>query len=323
MIAGADLTKEALRIIAAAAPEPVARARSPRRSRAWASRRPTRLVARCCSRFDRAVECHRRGSAEAGQRRAGRGDVGDEPAGCQADPEGPQPQEVVRRAGSPTRRGRAVRLRFPPSARGGSVAKVEIGLGKSSRTRTGSTTSRSSRAGAPATPRMSTSRGRSTRSARPAAHGRGDGRRHLAHDGDEIGRLGGVGVLNLEGLWTRYDDPEPLFAEIAELSTEKATLRMQDIYSAPIKPELVVGEDQADPGQAGSCVRERHAAAHCEADRGDRGGRARSARDPGHRRVRRARVEDSRAAEPQALRPRARHPDDRRRVCLLSGGACT
>ena len=29
----------------------------------------------------------------------------------------------------------------------------------------------------------------------------------------EIGRLGGVGVLNLEGLWTRYEDPEPLLAE--------------------------------------------------------------------------------------------------------------
>ena len=29
----------------------------------------------------------------------------------------------------------------------------------------------------------------------------------------EIGRLGGVGVLNLEGLWTRYEDPEPLFEE--------------------------------------------------------------------------------------------------------------
>jgi IMP dehydrogenase len=55
----------------------------------------------------------------------------------------------------------------------------------------------------------------------------------------EIGRLGGVGVLNLEGLWTRYEDPEPLFAEIAELDTEKATARMQDIYSEPIKPELV------------------------------------------------------------------------------------
>ncbi len=59
------------------------------------------------------------------------------------------------------------------------------------------------------------------------------------HTAIEIGRLGGVGVLNLEGLWTRYEDPEPLFAEIAELGAEKATLRMQDIYSEPIKPELV------------------------------------------------------------------------------------
>ncbi|MGI9033515.1 MAG: GuaB3 family IMP dehydrogenase-related protein [Acidimicrobiales bacterium] len=55
----------------------------------------------------------------------------------------------------------------------------------------------------------------------------------------EIGRLGGLGVLNLEGLWTRYDDPEPLFEEIASLGTEKATLRMQDIYAEPIKPELI------------------------------------------------------------------------------------
>ncbi len=55
----------------------------------------------------------------------------------------------------------------------------------------------------------------------------------------EIGLLGGVGVLNLEGLWTRYEDPEPLFAEIAELDSDKATLRMQDIYGEPIKPELV------------------------------------------------------------------------------------
>ena len=55
----------------------------------------------------------------------------------------------------------------------------------------------------------------------------------------EIGRLGGVGVLNLEGLWTRYEDPEPLFAEIAELPPEKATLRMQDLYAEPVKPELI------------------------------------------------------------------------------------
>jgi len=55
----------------------------------------------------------------------------------------------------------------------------------------------------------------------------------------EIGRLGGLGVLNLEGLWTRYEDPESLFEEISKLDVEKATARMQQIYMEPIKPELV------------------------------------------------------------------------------------
>ena len=54
-----------------------------------------------------------------------------------------------------------------------------------------------------------------------------------------IGQLGGVGVLNLEGLWTRYEDPEPVLDEIASQSPEKATLRMQELYAEPIKPELV------------------------------------------------------------------------------------
>ena len=54
-----------------------------------------------------------------------------------------------------------------------------------------------------------------------------------------IGHLGGLGVLNLEGLWTRYEDPEPYFEEISELPAEKATRRMQDIYLEPIKGELV------------------------------------------------------------------------------------
>jgi IMP dehydrogenase len=55
----------------------------------------------------------------------------------------------------------------------------------------------------------------------------------------EIGRLGGVGVLNLEGLWTRYEDPDPLLIEIAGLAPEKATARMQQIYTEPVKAELV------------------------------------------------------------------------------------
>lgn len=54
-----------------------------------------------------------------------------------------------------------------------------------------------------------------------------------------IGELGGLGVLNLEGLWTRYEDPEPLLAEIAELDGPTATNRLQEIYAAPIKEELI------------------------------------------------------------------------------------
>jgi IMP dehydrogenase len=56
----------------------------------------------------------------------------------------------------------------------------------------------------------------------------------------EIGRLGGLAVLNLEGLQTRYEDPDPLFDEIAALSDEKATRRMQELYQEPIKEDLIV-----------------------------------------------------------------------------------
>ncbi len=55
----------------------------------------------------------------------------------------------------------------------------------------------------------------------------------------EIGRLGGLAVLDLEGLWTRYEDPEPLLAEAAELDDEAATRRLQEIYTEPIREELI------------------------------------------------------------------------------------
>src|SRR5438094_2665978 len=55
----------------------------------------------------------------------------------------------------------------------------------------------------------------------------------------EIGRLGGLAVLNLEGLWTRYEDPEPVLEEIASLSDDKATRRMQELYQEPIREELI------------------------------------------------------------------------------------
>jgi len=55
-----------------------------------------------------------------------------------------------------------------------------------------------------------------------------------------MGKMGALGVLDLEGLWTRYDDPQPLLDEIAQLPADQATGRIQQIYAEPIKPELIV-----------------------------------------------------------------------------------
>jgi IMP dehydrogenase len=54
-----------------------------------------------------------------------------------------------------------------------------------------------------------------------------------------IGRLGGLGVLNLEGIWTRYEDADEQLERIAQLPKELATRAMQEIYAEPIKPELI------------------------------------------------------------------------------------
>ena len=55
----------------------------------------------------------------------------------------------------------------------------------------------------------------------------------------EIGRLGGLGVLNLEGLWTRYEDPGPVYEEIFSAPDDEATRTIQKVYQEPIKPELI------------------------------------------------------------------------------------
>jgi IMP dehydrogenase len=58
-----------------------------------------------------------------------------------------------------------------------------------------------------------------------------------------LGRLGGVGVLNLEGVWTRHEDPSPLLARIAEAAAGgdrgAVTEALRAAYAAPIVPELV------------------------------------------------------------------------------------
>jgi IMP dehydrogenase len=54
-----------------------------------------------------------------------------------------------------------------------------------------------------------------------------------------LAELGAVGVLHLEGVWTRYADPEPVLEEIASLPAEQATCRLQQIYSEPVQHDLV------------------------------------------------------------------------------------
>jgi IMP dehydrogenase len=56
----------------------------------------------------------------------------------------------------------------------------------------------------------------------------------------KMGQLGGLGVLNLEGLWTRYEDPEPMIEKIISIEDPiDATRQLQQIYAEPIKSELI------------------------------------------------------------------------------------
>ncbi|MGI8804254.1 MAG: IMP dehydrogenase, partial [Thermoleophilaceae bacterium] len=54
-----------------------------------------------------------------------------------------------------------------------------------------------------------------------------------------VGSLGGLAVLNLEGIWTRYEDPDSELARIATYPSDVATTEMQRIYAAPIREDLV------------------------------------------------------------------------------------
>jgi IMP dehydrogenase len=71
----------------------------------------------------------------------------------------------------------------------------------------------------------------------------------------EIGRVGGLACLNLEGLWTRYEDPESIYDEIGALPDEKATRRMQELYAEPVKDELIGRRiEEIKRGGAVSCA---------------------------------------------------------------------
>jgi IMP dehydrogenase len=55
----------------------------------------------------------------------------------------------------------------------------------------------------------------------------------------EVSRIGGLGVLDAEGLWTRYDDPTPVLESLAGLDWEAATGELQKVYSEPVREDLI------------------------------------------------------------------------------------
>jgi IMP dehydrogenase len=66
-----------------------------------------------------------------------------------------------------------------------------------------------------------------------------------------VGKLGGLAVLNLEGIWTRFEDADAQLERIAQLPKDAATREMQAIYQEPVKPELIsqrIQEIKAEPG---------------------------------------------------------------------------
>ena len=136
-----------------------------------------------------------------------------------------------------------------------------------------------------------------------------------------LGKLGGLGVLNLEGLWTRYDDPTPLLEEVAGLRGADATARMQEIYAEPIQRRADHRAAARDP-RGRRHRRGRAVAAAHQGVREDRRRRGRRhVRHPRHHRLRRARLQPGRAAEPQGVHLRARRAGDRRRLRDVPGGA--
>jgi len=67
----------------------------------------------------------------------------------------------------------------------------------------------------------------------------------------KLSQLGALGVLNLEGIQTRYDDPEPILDQIAAVDKTEFVPLMQKLYAEPIKPELIVLRIQEIKQQGG------------------------------------------------------------------------
>ncbi len=80
----------------------------------------------------------------------------------------------------------------------------------------------------------------------------------------ELDRLGGLGVLDLEGVWTRHHDAADVLVDLASMNEADATVRLRQLHSSPVDPDLVrqrIGELKAAGGYAAGAVSPRSVAA--------------------------------------------------------------
>ena len=71
----------------------------------------------------------------------------------------------------------------------------------------------------------------------------------------EMTKSGGLAVMNMDGLHTRYEDTTEIYEEIAAAPREEATEIMQKIYSAPQRPELIAKKvEQVKKGGGSAAV---------------------------------------------------------------------
>ena len=132
-----------------------------------------------------------------------------------------------------------------------------------------------------------------------------------------VNQLGGLGVLNLEGIWTRFENAEEQLEKIAAAPKHLATRIMQEIYAEPVKPELI-GKRVAEIKERGAVACGSLTPAEGARALRDRGrGRDRHPRHPGHGDLGRTRLDHGRAAQPEGVHRRSAGADRGRRLRLL------